>query len=96
MGTGVTEVNYSGQSSQQWYFVSVGNGLYRILNAASDYAIQTDNGNPANVTLAASVVRIWRNFGAFLTKHIGPKKGTAGYEGPPYQRMSDSLGVQLQ
>lgn len=83
-GTGVTTVNYSGQTSQQWYLVSVGNGLYRILNAASDYAIQTDNGNPANVTLQAPGTGAAQLWGLSYQTHY-PKKGTAGYEGPPYQ-----------
>jgi hypothetical protein len=84
IGTGVTPVNYSGQSSQQWYLVSVGNGLYRIVNAGSDYVLQTDNGNPANVTLQApgtSAAQLW----GFSYQTHYPKKGTAGYEGPPYQ-----------
>jgi len=84
IGTGITDVGYSGQSSQQWYIVSVGNGLYRIVNAASGYAIQTDNGNPANVTLAAPGTNPAQLWGTSYQTHW-PKKGTAGYEGPPYQ-----------
>jgi hypothetical protein len=84
IGTGITDVSYSGQSSQQWYFVSVGNGLYRIINAASGYAMQTDGGNPANVTLAASGTNRAQLWGFSYQTHW-PKKGTAGYEGPPYQ-----------
>ncbi len=84
LGTGVATVNYSGQSSQQWYFVSVGNGLYRIVNAASDYALQTDNGNPANVTLQAPGTNTSQLWGFSYQTHW-PKKGMAGYEGPPYQ-----------
>jgi Glycosyl hydrolase catalytic core/Concanavalin A-like lectin/glucanases superfamily/Ricin-type beta-trefoil lectin domain-like len=84
IGSGITDVNYGGQSSQQWYIVSVGNGLYRIINAASDYAMQTDGGNPANVTLAASGTNRSQLWGFSYQTHW-PKKGTAGYEGPPYQ-----------
>ena len=83
-GTGVTTVNYSGQTSQQWYLGSAGNGLYRIINAASGYAIQTDNGNPANITLqvpGATNAQLW----GFSYQTHYPKKGTAGYEGSPYQ-----------
>lgn len=83
-GSGVSTVNYSGQSSQQWYLVSVGNGLYRIINAASSYAMQTDDGNPANVTLAAAGTNLSQLWGFSYQTHW-PKKGTAGYEGSPYQ-----------
>lgn len=80
----VATVAYSGQNSQQWYLVSVGSGLYRILNAASGYAIQTDNGSPANVTLAAVSSNPSQLWGFSYQTHW-PKKGTAGYEGSPYQ-----------
>lgn len=83
-GSSVTTVNYSGQSYQQWYFVNVSNGLYRIINAASDFGMQTDNGNPANVTLAAASPNPMQLWGFSYQTHW-PKKGTAGYEGPPYQ-----------
>lgn len=84
IGTGVTDVNYAGQSSQQWYLANVGNGLYRIINAASGYAMQTDGGNPANVTLAAAGTNMAQLWGLSYQTHW-PKKGTAGYEGSPYQ-----------
>ncbi|MGH7942577.1 MAG: glycosyl hydrolase [Limisphaerales bacterium] len=84
IGSGVATVNYSGQSSQQWYFVSVGNGLYRIINADGSYAMQTDDGNPPNITLAAASTNLAQLWGFFYQTHW-PKKGTAGYEGPPYQ-----------
>ncbi|MGH8024197.1 MAG: glycosyl hydrolase, partial [Limisphaerales bacterium] len=83
-GSAVVTVGYSGQSWQQWYLVSVGNGLYRIVNAASDGAMQTDSGTPANVTLAAASTNSAQLWGLSYQTHW-PKKGTAGYEGPPYQ-----------
>ena len=80
-GTGVTTVNYTlGTASQQWYLVDAGAGLYRIINKAGNLALQTDNGNPAAVTLAAissSTAQLW---GCSYQTHY-PKKGCAGYEG---------------
>ena len=76
----VTLPNYTGGAAQQWYFVDVGNGNFRIVNAASSLALQTDNGSPARVTMAAvstNAVQLW-NF-SYQTHY--PKKGAAGYEG---------------
>ncbi len=85
IGSGVTNVNYSAKSSQQWYFLSAGNGLYRIVNAAGTHAVlQTDNGNPAKVTLAAASANAAQLWGFSYQTHF-PKKGSAGYEGQPYQ-----------
>ncbi|HEV2453668.1 MAG TPA: glycosyl hydrolase, partial [Verrucomicrobiae bacterium] len=84
IGSAVTPINYTAQNSQQWYLGSVGNGRYRIINAASGFALQTDNGNPANVTLAAAAANPAQYWGISYQTHW-PKKGTAGYEGPPYQ-----------
>jgi len=71
---------YTGASAQQWYLVDAGGGYFRIFNAASNLVLQTDNGTPANVTLAApaaSPFQLWQfNYQAHF-----PKKGTAGYEG---------------
>ena len=81
VGTGVTTVSYSGANSQQWYLVDAGSGLYRIVNKASNNALQTDNGNPASITLAtvssSSAAQLW---GVSYQTHY-PKKGCAGYEG---------------
>ena len=74
----------SGAASQRWYFVNAGGGFYRIFNAATNLVLQTDNGNPANVTLAppsSSPYQLWQ----FNYQNHFPKKGTAGYEGAPYQ-----------
>jgi hypothetical protein len=74
---------YTGAASQQWYLVNAGGGYYRIFNAASNLVLQTDNGNPAIVTLAqpsASPFQRWQF--NYQTHYF--KKGTAGYEGPPY------------
>jgi hypothetical protein len=84
VGTGVMPVSYTGASSQQWYLVDVGNGFFRIVNAANDLVLQTDNGNPASVTLtnaSTSPFQYW-NF-AYQTHY--PKKGCAGYEGNSVQ-----------
>jgi hypothetical protein len=80
IGTGATTVNYSGAASQQWFLVDAGNGLYRLVNKASNYALQTDNGNPANVTLAAVSNNAAQLWGVAYQAHY-PKKGCAGYEG---------------
>jgi hypothetical protein len=77
-------VFYTGASAQQWYLVDSGGGYFRVFNAASNLVLQTDNGTPANVTLAtpsASPFQLWQ----FNYQTHFPKKGTAGYEGPPYQ-----------
>jgi hypothetical protein len=75
--------SYTGLSAQQWYLVNAGGGYYRIFNAASNLVLQTDNGSPANVTLATpstSPYQLWQV--NYQTHYF--KKGTAGYEGPPY------------
>jgi hypothetical protein len=77
-GTPVATINYSGAPSQQWNLVDAGGGYFRIFNAASGLALQTDNGSPAGVTLAqsnASPYQVWKfNYQAHY-----PKKGMAGY-----------------
>jgi hypothetical protein len=78
--TKVIPVVYNASTSQQWYLLGAGNGYYRILNGASGLVLQSDNGNPANVTLtniSASTYQLW-SFG--YQAHY-PKKGCAGYEG---------------
>jgi Glycosyl hydrolase catalytic core/Concanavalin A-like lectin/glucanases superfamily/Ricin-type beta-trefoil lectin domain-like len=75
---------YTSASAQQWYLVDSGGGYFRIFNAASNLVLQTDNGTPANVTLAApsaSPFQLWQ----FNYQTHYPKKGTAGYEGSPFQ-----------
>src|ERR1035438_8685571 len=70
---------YTGVRAQQWYVVDAGGGYYRIFNAASNVVLQTDNGTPATVTLAApsaSAFQLWQ----FNYQTHYPKKGTAGYE----------------
>src|SRR5262249_21366281 len=57
-----------------------GGGAYRIFNAASNLVLQTDNGSPAVVTLAApsaSSAQLWQM--VYQTNYF--KKGCAGYEG---------------
>ena len=78
-----TAFSYTAASSQQWHIVNAGGGYYRIFNAASNLVLQTDNGTPANVTLAvpsASAFQLWQ----FNYQTHYPKKGIAGYEGSPY------------
>jgi hypothetical protein len=78
-----TLLSYTGAGDQQWYIVSAGNGYYRIFNSTSNTVLQTDNGTPAKVTMeaaSASPFQLWQiNYQTNF-----PKKGTAGYEGSPY------------
>ncbi len=70
---------YTAIGAQQWYLVAAGGGYYRIFNAAGNLVLQTDNGTPANVTLATvsgSPFQLWQF--AYQTHY--PKKGCAGYE----------------
>ncbi len=79
-GTGVIPVAYTGTAAQQWYLVNVGNGYFRIVNSQYGLVLQTDNGNPANVTLvnaSSSPFQYW----SFVYQTHYPKKGCAGYEG---------------
>jgi hypothetical protein len=72
-------VFYTSAGAQEWYLVSAGDGYYRIFNAASNLVLQTDNGSPANVTLAlpsASPYQLWQ----FEYQTHFPKKGTESYE----------------
>lgn len=79
-GLQVVPVNYNGGASQQWYLVDVGSGYFRIINALNSMALQTDNGNPANVTLA-NVSSNSSQYWNFAYQAHYPKKGCAGYEG---------------
>ncbi|MGA2865033.1 MAG: LamG-like jellyroll fold domain-containing protein [Verrucomicrobiota bacterium] len=75
----VTVPSYTGAAWQQWNFVDVGGGYFRIVNALSGLALQTDNGTPAHVTLAAtnsSPFQYWQF--AYQTHY--PKKGLAGWD----------------
>jgi len=76
----VTLANYTGTTAQQWYFVDAGGGCFRLVNAVSGLALQTDNGHPASVNMApvsTNAAQLW-NF-SYQTHY--PKKGCAGYEG---------------
>jgi hypothetical protein len=76
----VTFPSYTGSASMQWNIVDVGGGNFQIVNSASGLALQTDNGSPATVTLAAqsaSTFQYWRF--AYQTHY--PKKGMAGWDG---------------
>jgi hypothetical protein len=85
VGTAVATVaNYSGAVSQQWNLVDAGGGYFRIANSATNLVLQTDNGNPASVTLAqsnSSPYQLWK----FVYQAHFLKKGTAGYEGSSAQ-----------
>jgi len=76
---------YEALTSQEWRLVNAGGGYYRIFNAAAtNLVLQTDNASPAHVSLAApsgSTDQLWQ----FAYQTHFPKKGTAGYEGSPYQ-----------
>ena len=79
-GAGVALVNYTAAPAQQWYLVSAGNAACRIVNSQSDLVLQTDNGNPATVTLqnaSSSPYQFW----TFSYQTHYPKKGSAGDEG---------------
>jgi len=79
VGNAVVPVNYTATPSQQWYLVDAGNGFFRIVNAQYDLVLQTDNGNPANVTLANASANPFQNWTFAYQAHF-PKKGCAGYE----------------
>lgn len=79
LGAGVAPVNYTGLAAQQWYLVPAGTGYYRIVNKSSSYALQTDNGSPATISLAypsTNSAQLW----SFSYQAHFPKKGIAGYE----------------
>jgi hypothetical protein len=76
----VTPANYTGTAAQQWYFVDAGGGYFRMVNAVSGLTLQTDNGNPASVTMerySTNAAQLW----SFAYQTHYPKKGCAGYEG---------------
>jgi hypothetical protein len=79
VGTAVVPVNYTGAASQQWYLVDVGNGCYRIVDSQNGLVLQTDNGNPASVTLANASSSPYQNWSFAYQAHY-PKKGCSGYE----------------
>jgi hypothetical protein len=97
----VALANYNGTTAQQWYFVDAGGGYFRLVNAVSALALQTDNGHPASVTMApvsTNAAQFW-NF-SYQTHY--PKKGCAGYEGDHAQfgldwayNYDDNTGVSL-
>ncbi|HLP78068.1 MAG TPA: glycosyl hydrolase [Candidatus Paceibacterota bacterium] len=79
VGMKVVTINYTGTTSQQWYLIDAGNGYFRIVNALSGLAMQTDNGNPAGVTMVPASndpKQLWR----FDYQTHYPKKGTGGYD----------------
>ena len=75
----VTLASYTGASSQRWNFVSVGSGNYQLVNVASGLALQTDNGTPANVTLAPVAANNFQYWHFAYQTHY-PKKGLAGWD----------------
>jgi hypothetical protein len=80
-GTAVADLaSYSGAASQRWILEDAGGGYFRVANAATNLVLQTDNGTPAQVTLAASNAspyQLWK----FVYQAHYFKKGTSGYEG---------------
>jgi hypothetical protein len=75
----VTLANYTGASSQRWNLVNMGSGNFQIVNVASGLALQTDNGSPANVTLATSSTSTFQ-YWHFTYQTAYPKKGLAGWD----------------
>jgi len=101
VGTGVIPVTYTGTPSQQWYLVDAGNGCFRIVNSQYGLVLQTDNGNPASVTLGNASSSPFQNWSFVYQAHY-PKKGCAGYEGDYAQfglnwayNYDDNTGVSL-
>ena len=79
VGTAAVEgPNYSAAAHQRWKLVEVGGGDYRIANALSNLALQTDAGSPANVTMAAASTDTKQYWRLEYQTHY-PKKGSAGY-----------------
>ena len=100
-GIGVMPVNYTGLAAQEWYLVDTGNGGYRIVNAVYDEVLQTDNGNPASVTLNNASSSPFQYWNLVYQTHY-PKKGCAGYEGDYAElglawayNYDDNTGVSL-
>ena len=80
VGTAVVEGgNYTAATHQRWKLVDVGGGDFRIVNALSNLALQTDGASPANVTLATASTDT-RQYWYFTYQTHYPKKGSAGYE----------------
>ena len=81
VGTAVLPItNFNNSLAQSWYFVDAGGGWFRLVNASSGLALQTDNGNPASVTMApcsTNAVQLWN----FSYQIHYPKKGYATQEG---------------
>lgn len=80
-GSPVTTINYTGASSQQWYIVPVGSGLYRICNLAGvDQAgevLQASTNSPLVVTLGSGSTNLNQLWGFSYQAHY-PKKGAGG------------------
>jgi len=79
-GTPVVTVSaYTAAASQKWNFVTVGSGVYQIVNVASGLALQTDNGSPAKVTLVPASTSTFQYWHFAYQTHY-PKKGMAGWD----------------
>jgi Glycosyl hydrolase catalytic core/Ricin-type beta-trefoil lectin domain-like len=83
-GTGIVLQNYTGAATQQWILQDAGSGSFRIVNAAANLMLETDNGSPATISLQASNNTPFERW-TFAYQTNFPKKGSAGYEGQPYQ-----------
>ncbi len=87
VGTEVVEnPNYANAPHQHWRLMDVGNGYYLIVNKASGLVLQTDGGNPANVTLASPVAGDTRQQWRFDYFYHYPKKGL-GQGNPDWNRF---------
>ena len=81
VGTPVSTLpHYSGVAAQLWYFVGAGGGYFRIVNALSGLAMQSDKASPPSVTMQNVSTNAGQNWSFIYQTHY-PKKGIAGYEG---------------
>lgn len=72
--------SYSASPVEEWYLVDAGGGNFRLVNAVSGLALQTDNGSPAQASMqpfSTNAAQFWN----FSYQSHYPKKGCAGYEG---------------
>jgi hypothetical protein len=77
MGTSVIEnPNYAHAAYQHWRLIDVSGGYYMVANSDSGLVLETDNGTPANVTLATPLPNNTRQHWRISFSSQYPKKGT--------------------
>jgi hypothetical protein len=90
VGTAVVEdPNYMDAAYQHWRLIDVGGGYYMIANSDSGLVLETDNGSPANVTLATPSPSSTRQQWRFDYYYHYPKKGI-GQGNPDWNRFGIS------